>query len=313
MKKILINILIVTLLLIGCGKKDNLNLKIIVPAGSPAISQSYMQYTKPELGKNVSYETSVVQGKDPLISAFTNKDYDIVVAPIELGAQLYNKKSLDYKLGAVVTFGNLFLATSTENDFTLESLAGKDLVFFGKNSAPDIVTQYVIENSGYNDITYLNSTADTQNHLVTNSTAICLIAEPQLTAVKNKVDNIKIIDIQSLYKEKSHKDFYPQAAIFIKNQLISEHKDIVKAYLEKYKESTIQIKEHLENVVDMCVELKYNFTKPVLLDSIPRSNIDFKEYSDLSEELNFYFDLILEKNQNILGGERPNEGFYYKK
>ena len=334
MKKVLtiLSIIIMGVVIVGCGKtttkpdstitqpgitttttKENVNIKIIAPNGAPAISQSSIQKNKPSLGENVNYDITIVAGKDPLVSAFTNKDYDIVFAPLDLGAQLYTKGVLDYKLTATITFGNVYLATQTTEEFTLDSLSGKKVTLFGQNSSPDLVTRHVLEDVENVTYEYLNATTDTQSLLISNPTEIALVAEPQLTALTKKVQNIKVIDIQELYAAKMGVDYYPQASVFVKNDLINNHKDIVDKYLEELAKSALKANTSLEEVADTCVELNYPFAKPVLLDSIPRSNIGFAILDGNDKNLKTYFEFILEKNSKLLNGKLPDEGFYYKK
>jgi NitT/TauT family transport system substrate-binding protein len=294
-------------------KENSIHLKIIAPKGAPAISQCYIEKTKPSLGKNVTYDITTVQGKDPLISAFTNKDYDIVFAPIDLGAQLYNKGQLDYKLTATITFGNNYLVTKTDEEFNLEYLKNKTITLFGKNSSPDIITRYVLKDVEGITYNYLNSTADTQGLLASNPNEIALVAEPQLTALTKKVDNLKIINIQELYSKKMNVLYYPQASVFIKNDLINNYPKVVEKYLDLLEKSTNKTLTNLLDISNICVELNYGLTKEVLKDAIPRSNIGFGLLDNTNQNLIKYFELILENNPNILNGKMPDENFYYKK
>ena len=73
MKRImgLLMVLLFALALSGCNEDpENVQLKIMIPLGSPALSQTYMEYTHPNIGDNVSYEIEVVSGTDPLVAAF---------------------------------------------------------------------------------------------------------------------------------------------------------------------------------------------------------------------------------------------------
>ena len=183
MKRItgLVLVLFIAFTLSGCKEEPKqVDLKVMVPLGSPALAQTHMESAMPSIGEFVTYEVEVVSGADPLVAAFGSGSHDIIFAPTNLGAKLY-KTGVDYKFYATVVTGNLFLATGTDGTFDLASLEGKEILAFGQNATPDIILQTILADQEYTvapTITYVDSAGSANAALVADPTLIVLLAEP---------------------------------------------------------------------------------------------------------------------------------------
>ncbi|MCL2521525.1 MAG: ABC transporter substrate-binding protein [Erysipelotrichales bacterium] len=308
MKKLLI--LGFLLLLAGCARDNDLEIRIMVPGGATAIAHIHVQGSEVYLGANVSYSVDVRQGRDPLVAAFTSQTHDIVIAPFDLGAQLYNLGSFNYQLAAIVTFGNLFLATVMEEEFTLESLEGRDIILFGQNSVPDIVVRTALEGITPNQIRYVNAAGDAQAELVLDNSNIVLLAEPSLSVAQRLVPGLQTIDLQEAFYQKTGHN-YPQAGVFISNNLIDNHPEVVRKYLEAVRNSTVEVNKNPAEAARLAVELEFGFPEAVLVTAIPRSNIGFQTPQESMEDIVFLLNRILALNPALLSGRLPSEALYH--
>lgn len=319
MKKILLFILLILLVLSGCNKKNSEVINILTPEGIPAIALG-------GLFDDENYNFKTVAGSDLLSGELIKGEYDIVVAPIILGAQLYAKESLDkYQLQAIITLGNSYLVCKKENKIeSLKELEGKKIAAYGKNTAPDIVLKEALKVGGVDlekvDIVYENSVQDvlTNRFLTDDSIDYILSAEPIITRMKtklaNKVGEIEAIDLQEALKEKM--EMIPQAGIFV-------NKDLDQNTLNKFKEdlgeNVIELNENPSNyatsLVNLTSENKRIFESigvDVIEASVPGSMIVYKDAYNNKDVLDKYFEMINDGNLNILNGAKINENFYRK-
>ena len=89
--------------------KQNRTDQVVAPAGATAISiVKPMKDARNFNGTEIEYE--VVPTTDLIVARLTAKEADFAVI-VNLAAQLYQKK-LPYKLASVVTWGNLYIASS---------------------------------------------------------------------------------------------------------------------------------------------------------------------------------------------------------
>lgn len=304
--------LLLVLTLSGCKEPEEVSLKIIAPIGSPALAQTYMQSTLPSLGEHISYEIEVVSGTDPLVVAFGSGSHEVIYAPTNLGAKLIST-GVDYQFAGTVVWGNLYLATGTDETFDLSDLDGKEIIIFGQNATPDIIVQTILADQTYTTaptITYVDSAGTAMATLVTDPTKIVLLAEPVLSvaSLPSNVANLKSIDLQEAWEDLTGDESYPQAGIFVKTGTSSEAVD---AYLEQVQNSITETLSDPAATAQMAVDLDYGFPLPVLTGAIPRSNLMYKSATDSREALETYFGYIIDFNAVLIGGSLPGDDFYY--
>jgi ABC-type nitrate/sulfonate/bicarbonate transport system substrate-binding protein len=302
MKKVL-SFLMVALLfvgLIGCNT-DSEPLTVMAPNGAPALAQIFVQ------DDSENYTVDVVNGADPLAAAFGSGSHDFIFAPTNLGAKLYTS-GIEYKFIAAVTFGNYFLASTQEN-FTLESLEGKEVIVFGQNSTSDIVLKYVLSENDINvTFSYVDAVTTANAALIADNSKIILSAEPLLSVLANQVTNLNTIDLQTEYQEITGKSSYPQAGVFAKASLTSKQ---INRFLDDLEDSINKVNNDLDNSIAKALELEYTFPESVLRTAIPNSHISFVTAEDVKDDLEAYFNIILEMNGALIGNQLPDDDFYF--
>lgn len=326
MKKILSLLFILTFVfLFGCQKGNTTNegtttlatpvsFKVMTPNGSPALAQTVVQKNKPSLGENVSYEIEVVTDASKLAAAMGSKSHEIIFAPINLGAKMYNAAG-SYQLAATVVFGNNYIVTGDPSVTSLSDLEGKDVILFGENNVPAIVVNELLAYNNINaNVSYLASTADTKNALVLDSNKIALVAEPSVSAlsVALKDVSLNVINVQAEWKKMTGNESYPQAAIFVNKEFAQKNHDVVVSYLNAVKEGIEYTNSNVDSVAQMAVDLEYGFPLAVLKNAIPRSNLLFKSAVDSKVSVEYLFGKIMASgNTALIGGKLPDEGFYF--
>ena len=313
MRKIL-NLLLVMIFVFSLSacKKEDVSFKVIAPLGSPALAQTYMESTLPSLGEHVSYDIEIVLGTDPLVAAFGSETYDIIYAPTNLGAKLIGT-GVNYQFAGTVVWGNLYLATSGLDNFTLDDLDGKEIVVFGRNATPDIILQTVLANHTFTvepTLRYVDSANTAQGELMSDHSKIILIAEPLLSVLglPINVGELNVIDLQDEWKEITGASSYPQAGIFVSKDL---DKRVVLDYLQMIEISIEKALLDSSEVAEMATELEYGIPSTVLSKAIQRSNLMYKSASESRTALETYFGYILEMNGMLIGGSLPGDEFYF--
>lgn len=245
MKKLLLSMVMMCFLLAGCVSPDKpeviKDLKIMVPSGAPALSLIF------DLEEDLKNDkVKVVEGSDLLSSELVKKDseYDVIIAPINLGCQLLSKGKTDFKLAGVLTWGNLYVI---EN----EAVTNNELAAFGEMAVPGKIFNLVkdsnetIQNAKVN---YFNAVTDVQAQVLAGKCQYALMAEPAMSATvakakQNGITLKPIASLQEIYQKHTNSTEYgyPQAAVFVKN------KTDASPFLERLAGSTNQDPE-LENI-----------------------------------------------------------------
>jgi len=269
MKKFKALILLPLLTLVSCSKKTDLS--ILVPTGAPAVC-FYNHYD------NIYFETN--SDAKLILSQMITNHADIAVVPTNLAVQNIAKKGLQYKIASIITFGNIFVA-STGNDANGIMEASDYIVSFQQGSVPDLLFKDVYP---FGDaIHYVGNAQEAAACLktkvdITNSNLpvdYVVLAEPALTKLSQKhVDFSIYANLQEKYYQKHNQQIY-QACVCVKNTLDQK---IIKEFMSS-----------LENDINKLL------TNPDLLSA--------KKSAQLETMLNIDFDATVAclKNSNTIG------------
>ena len=300
------------LFITGCIDDSSKKVSVIVPTGTPSLGIANV------LNDKTLVDANIVSGSDPLIAAFTNASYDVVVAPVNLGAKLYNaNENFSYILYKTIVWGNYYLV-SNEEIATLESLEGKTVLVFGKNSTPDVVLRTLISAKNINvNLEYVDDVATANSYLLSGKADIIVSAEPSLTKMSaNK--NFYTLDLQKQWQQLTGSYSLPQAGIFIKKD--SKDEKYLKTVLVFGKNSTPDvvlrtlisaknINVNLEYVDDVATANSYLLSgkADIIVSAEP-------SLTKMSANKNFYT-LDLQKQWQQLTGSYslPQAGIFIKK
>ncbi len=293
------------LFITGCIDDSSKKVSVIVPTGTPSLGIANV------LNDKTLVDANIVSGSDPLIAAFTNASYDVVVAPVNLGAKLYNaNENFSYILYKTIVWGNYYLV-SNEEIATLESLEGKTVLVFGKNSTPDVVLRTLISAKNINvNLEYVDDVATANSYLLSGKSDIIVSAEPSLTKMSaNK--NFYTLDLQKQWQQLTGSYSLPQAGIFIKKD--SKDEKYLKTVLDKMIES-VQMAQTKPNVlIASAVSVDENLAKigeETLQKAIGNCNLRVEETD--KEAIEFYFSQVIQLGIGAtVGGKLPDEAFYY--
>ena len=284
---------VMCIILSSCGSEK---ITMIIPAGSQQLAQIYMQNHK-------DYRTTIVEGADPLVAAFGSSSYDVIVAPTNLGAKLYDSKP-DYQLIASITWGSYYLISKS----SMDEMDQLDIVAFGQNQIPDAVMQYVLEGSNIEfEINYLDSLSSVVSDFVLNGDKVYLVSEPSLSVILSSNTTLDILDLQDAYFTITGYEDFPQASVFVHQSLTDREVQSIK---DDFEHSIYLLHDDPEVSADLAINLGINMEKDIIVASIQRSNILYKDSQDAKDDIIFFLSLLKGFNPNFVGENLPNDTFY---
>lgn len=183
---------------------------VLCPTGAPALATLGLSDTN-----NVEY----VDGQELLLAELSKSDgdYDLIVAPINLGVKAFSQAQA-YQLAGVVSWGNLYVVAEDANWNTPETR----LALFGEGAVPGLVFNDLYENVEA-QTTWYASVSEASQALLSGQADAALLAQPAAAAALNKAQEagreLAIqADLQSEWQNKyqTQTKGYPQAALFVK-------------------------------------------------------------------------------------------------
>ena len=296
MKKIIYLVFIMFLVILtGCGSATvKEEVKIIVPQGNPFIAVGNLVGEE-----NIKIES--VNGAAGVKAALVAGESDVVIAPLNLGTQLYNAGNSKYKLDSVIALGNTYIISKKAVTLnSIKDLEGKTILAYSKGGTPDIVLQYVLKENGVNaTIEYQASLTEVVPFFVQGKYDYILAAEPVITNLQvNKKLELNVLNLQD-YTDKT----ILQAAIFVNPN--STKQDSIKAVIKKIEKNVKEMNKDAAAYSQSIISKDVYFSDlgvEILSKSIPNSNLDFVKAKENKN--------VIEDYLTMIGYKLPNEEFY---
>lgn len=221
-------------MLAGCAKKQSSELTILTPTGAPSVA--FYNYAD-----NKNFTTNATPTN--IVNSMTANGSDIVVIDTLSGIKAIKNANAPYKILATITFGNFYLVgTGNDDDNTID--ADDKIVLFGQGQTPDKLFNYLYPN--FTNISFVTNVQEAGQCLCKGKVTVdsgnvdadyVFVAEPVLTNISSNTqcatyNKTNIIDIQSVYKEKTNDKKLTQASIFVKN---GTKKEDIKKFASKIK------------------------------------------------------------------------------
>ncbi len=257
---------------------------MLCPSGAPTLAflSSYKDIV-------ADGKFDVVEGSDQLVAELSKSDseYDVIVAPINLGANLISKGKTDYRLHGIVTWGNLYLV-GTKDALNQQG----DILLFGEGAVPSKIYEACQIDTKLKPV-YMGEASLVSADLVSGKASVGMLAEPlaSATMAKAKKQNINLevlADLQEVYatKQGNGESGYPQAAVFVKKSMdISWLEENLTAYTQDMSEAATYLD-------DIGVETLGLPAKEMVIASLEKQNVKYRKASEVKAELTQFLALF---------------------
>lgn len=289
MKKQILSLLLILIGLTGCSGPSiqtdeptptpdtQVALKVLVPQGATALAVM-------KLDESVA-DIDYVAGSDVLAASLVSpeSEYDIIIAPTNLGAKLASNQKSDYKMAAVLTWGNLFIAGDANKSMDENAT----IALFGDGAVPGLIYEMCKPESTMNEI-YYGAVNEALAQLLAKEADFALLAEPALSAALAKDESLSVVsDLQDNYQEINGFEGYPQAAIFVKEDAIDDPSfmalfEQIQANIQVYDQDTSLAVADVEAVGADVVGVP---SSAIIKKAYPGLNIRFVWASDVKDQL----------------------------
>jgi len=328
MKKILLLTLITLLLLSTLGCNDNsvnttieepLNLKVATLKGPTGIGMIKLidSYTNPI--ENLSFDYTIESSPDLLVAKLIKGELDIAAVPANLASIIYNKTDGKYKIANINTLNVMYIVSKGIKIDSIADLKGKTLYISGQGATPDYVTRYLLKENNLEigkdiEVNYTLDHASLSQAILSGDVEIGVLPEPFVTTTMMKDPDITIsVDLLTEWEKIEDDSVLALGALIIKSELINNHPEVVKNFLNEYKSSIEYVNTNIPEAAKL-VEKHGILPKSKLAElAIPKCNIVYMDAFENQDRLNNYYKILFDFNPKSIGGKLPDSNFYYKK
>lgn len=347
MKKLLALVLSLALAasaLAGCGTAASSSAAASVPASSAAVSSSapaasstpvtpvdmriaglkgptsmgmvkLMQDAEDGTAKN-NYTFTIAGSADEITPKLTQGELDIAAVPANLAAVLYNNTKGAVQLLAVNTLGVIYIVEKGDSVQSLADLKGKTIYATGKGSTPEYALKYILSKNGIDpdkDVTIEWKTEPTEvvQTLAQADGAIAMLPQPYVTVAQGQVEGLRVaVDLNQAWNDLDNGSLFLTGVLVVRTEFAKEHPEQIDAFLKEYEASTQWVNANVADAAQL-VE-KYDIVKAAVAEkAIPACNITYLAGQQMKDATTGYLQVLFDQNPKSVGGQLPDDGFYY--
>lgn len=301
---------------------SNVEVKVAGLKGPTSIGMIKMIDEQQSIGENTQVSYDILPTPDVLVSKLLNGEYDFATIPTNVASIIYNKKG-EYQLAGVPIWGVLYVVTNGVEITDWDDFKGQTVYPFAQASTPDVIFKYLLEKNGVSldDVTldYSVQQAELGQALVASEVSVAVLPEPFVTAVTMKNADIKIqMDIQEEWKKIQTASSavpsdasYPMTAIVVKKEFAEAHPEMVEAFLNQYDDSIKWVNESTADAAMLVEKHEIGLKAKAAEQAIPRCNLELVHAPTAKTTIENYLSVLNEFSPKTIGGQMPDENFYY--
>lgn len=289
--------------------------RVEVLRGPTGMGMIRLMDERPVLADGANVEYAVSGAPDNVVSKVLSGEVDIAALPSNVAAKLYND-GVPYRLAVLNTLGVVYVVSNDPEVETFDDLAGRQIENSARGANPDVIFRYLLSEHGIDpeadvELRYHNHTELAQL-LIAGRAEVAVLPEPFVTRVVNASDTARVVlDLQEVWREiKGEEAFIGMGSLVVSDELVEERPDFVRSFLDEYRASVEWVNRNPDEAGVLIEENELGFTAESAAEAIPRANITYVEAAQARGPLEEYFSVLLDYDEESLGGRLPDEDFY---
>lgn len=302
-------------MLTGCGAREKTKVNVAALNGPTGIGMVELM-DKSDQGKaKGDYTFTLAGAPDELTGKLTSGEVDIAALPTNLAATLYNKTGGKVTLIALNTLGTMYVVENGDTVHSIKDLAGQQVLSAGQGSTPQYTLDHLLaQNNVSADVVYKSEHAEVASALLSGQSKLGVLPEPFVTNVLAKNSDLRVaVDISQAWDEVGGGSNLVMGCLVVRTEFLNEHKDAVDQFLKEYKESVDYVNNHTEEAAELVARYGILPSAEVAKSAIPKCNIVCITGAEMKPAVNGYFQVLYNAEAKSVGGQMPDDAFYYEK
>lgn len=298
------------------AQAEEMKIKVAVLKGPSGFAAAKLLGENYQPGQNVSVEYLIASSPLEAVAKMTSGEVDAAFLPVNTAAKLYSKGP-GYKLAAVSGLGSLYLMSSDSSVQSWSDLKGRKIYLTGKGATPDYLLRYLLVRNGLDPETdvVLDFTAQAPQIaqlLIAGRADTAFIPQPFALMAELKSDVEAVLDPQAeLMRLRGTTRPFPFTAFVVSPRLAGERPEAAASLIAALGDSISWVQANPAEAAAV-IEAHGIMGAAVAETAIPVSGIEYIPAAEAEAEVVDFLQLLLELDPVSVGGELPDEGFYFK-
>ena len=295
--------------------KTQINVAVLAgPTGMGAVK--LMQDNDAGTASN-AYTFTVSAAPTEVTAGIINGSYDIAAVPTNLAATLYQKTQGGVQLLACNTMGVLYLLENGDTVNSLADLRGKTIYATGQGATPEYILRYLLTENGIDpdqDVTieYYAEHAELATLMTEGSVTLGMLPEPNVTVVCSGNSDVRVaLNLTEEWEKVGGDSALIMGCVVVNTAFAAEHPEAVEAFLAEYEASIAYVNENPAAASELIAEYGIVGRAALAEKAIPNCNICFLSGEEMKTKISGFFEVLFQANPASIGGQMPDDAFYY--
>lgn len=266
------------------------------------------------------YAAELYTAADEIVPLIGKGEVDIALIPTNLAATLYQKMQggiavIDVNAGDV-----LYGVSSAENAFgSVTELKGKTLYMTGKGTTPEWSLRYLLKKNNMTmddlQVEFKSEPTEIVSLLAENPDAVAILPQPFATVAVQQNESLtlsySISDEWQMYSDQSIQAGTATGVTIVRRAFLEEYPEAVRQFIEDHKASVVYMSENPEEGAKLIEA--YGIAKAGACVSLLKYHTPLASTSggDMKAWVQEYLEHLYEVAPEAVGGELPDDAFYY--
>jgi len=266
------------------------------------------------------YEFTMVTDASQLVAQMVSGDLDIALVPANMASILYQKTNQGIHVLDINTLGVLYVVAADDSITSIPDLKDRTIYMTGKGTTPDYVLQYLLNANGLtgDDVTieYKSEATEVAAVLAEQADAIGLLPQPFVTAAMAQNENLKmVLDLTEEWDKIQSDDggSLVTGVTVCRSQLLEDANttSAINIFMQEHKESAAFTNSDVEAAAALVAQAGIIEKAPIAAKAIPYCSITYIDGIEMKEKLQGYLNVLYNQDPASVGGQLPDEAFYY--
>ena len=265
-----------------------------------------------------AYEFTMAADASELAAQVVSGDLDIALVPANLASVLYQKTKQGIEVIDINTLGVLYVVSADDSIHNIGDLKGKTLYMTGKGTTPDYVLQYLLKANSLStdDVTieYKSEATEVAAVLKEQEDAIGLLPQPFVTAAMAQNENLKmVLDLTEEWDKTQPENgsSLVTGVTVCRKEVLEQNPEAAELFVKEHGESAEWVNANVTDAAELVAAAGIIEKAPIAAKAIPYCSIVCIDGKDMKTRLSGYLEALYEMEPSAVGGQMPDDGFYY--
>ena len=267
--------------------------------------------------EDAPYTFELYTSGDEIVPLIAQGEVDVALIPTNLAATLYQRTEGGVQVLDVNAGNVLYVVSHDETLNSLEGLKGKTVYMTGKGTSPDWTLQYLLGKAGISadelTIEFKSEATEVVSALAQDSTAVGVLPQPFATVAMMQDQELSLnFPLENAWKEYSPDGSGIATGVtVVRTAFAEEHPAAVAQFVADHQQSVAAAEEDPARAAQLIEEagiVKAAVAQQVIENFNPMTATAGEE---MQSWVSGYLEMLYEIAPDAVGGQLPDEGFYY--